>query len=173
MKGITNESRLWFDPFLAGMKRFVVLIGLCVGLFGGVGFAAEIGGVGIVIGKQGDAVVIMTVLPGTPAAASNALKKSDRIIAIAQDDAGPVKTSGTNIAQVVQMLRGPIGSVVRLTIIPAGADASQIRAIPLVRVALAPKLYDTAADGKQQIVVALKQAGAENKRIILKFGTNW
>lgn len=155
------------------MKRFVVLIVLCVGLFGSVGFAADIGGVGVVTGKQGDAVVIMTVMPGTPAAVSNALKKNDRIIAIAQGDAAPVKTSGTNIAQAVQMLRGPIGSTVRLTIIPAGAEASQTRVISLVRVELAPKLYDTAAGGKQQIAVALKQAKAENKRIILKFGTNW
>lgn len=36
-----------------------------------------------------------------------------------------------------------------------------------------PKLYDTAADGKQQIADALKIAKTEGKRIILKFGANW
>jgi hypothetical protein len=36
-----------------------------------------------------------------------------------------------------------------------------------------PKLYDTAADGKQQIADALKIAKTESKRIILKFGANW
>ncbi len=35
------------------------------------------------------------------------------------------------------------------------------------------KLYDTAADGKQQISDALKTAQAENKRLLLKFGANW
>jgi len=35
------------------------------------------------------------------------------------------------------------------------------------------KLYDTAADGKQQIADALKIAKTEGKRIILKFGANW
>ncbi|MHB8524447.1 MAG: PDZ domain-containing protein [Limisphaerales bacterium] len=115
------------------MKRLVVLIVLCVGWFGGVGFAAETGGVGIAIGKEGDATLILTIIPDTPAAASNALKKNDRIIAIAQGDAAPVETSGKGVAQVVQMIRGPIGSAVRLTIIPAGADVSQARVISLVR----------------------------------------
>jgi hypothetical protein len=36
-----------------------------------------------------------------------------------------------------------------------------------------PRLYDTSADGKQQIAAALKTAQAENKRILLKFGANW
>lgn len=36
-----------------------------------------------------------------------------------------------------------------------------------------PKLYDTNADGKEQIATALKTAKTENKRILLKFGANW
>ena len=36
-----------------------------------------------------------------------------------------------------------------------------------------PKLYDTSADGKEQVAAALKTAKAEDKRVILKFGANW
>ena len=36
-----------------------------------------------------------------------------------------------------------------------------------------PKLYDTAADGNQQIAAALKEAKADRKRVLLKFGANW
>ena len=36
-----------------------------------------------------------------------------------------------------------------------------------------PKLYNTQADGKEQIAAALKTAKAEGKRVILKFGANW
>ena len=36
-----------------------------------------------------------------------------------------------------------------------------------------PKLYDTSANGTEQIAAALKTAKAENKRLILKFGANW
>jgi len=35
------------------------------------------------------------------------------------------------------------------------------------------QLYDTAADAKEQITVALKTTKAENKRVILKCGANW
>jgi thioredoxin-related protein len=34
-------------------------------------------------------------------------------------------------------------------------------------------LYDTKADGKEQIRAALAQAEKENKNVILKFGANW
>jgi thioredoxin-related protein len=40
----------------------------------------------------------------------------------------------------------------------------------------APKgriLYDTKADGNEQIKAALEQAAKENKNVILKFGANW
>jgi len=36
-----------------------------------------------------------------------------------------------------------------------------------------PTLYDTTADGKEQIAAALKTAKTEDKRVILKFGANW
>lgn len=36
-----------------------------------------------------------------------------------------------------------------------------------------PRIYDTKADGKEQIATALKTAQAEDKRVILKFGANW
>src|SRR5688572_32901160 len=34
-------------------------------------------------------------------------------------------------------------------------------------------LYDTKADGKEQIKAALVQASKDNKNVILKFGANW
>lgn len=34
-------------------------------------------------------------------------------------------------------------------------------------------LYDTKADGKEQIKTALQQAQKENKNVLLKFGANW
>jgi hypothetical protein len=36
-----------------------------------------------------------------------------------------------------------------------------------------PNLYDTKAEGKEQIAKALAQAQKENKRVLLKFGANW
>ncbi|MHB8736840.1 MAG: thioredoxin family protein [Terriglobales bacterium] len=36
-----------------------------------------------------------------------------------------------------------------------------------------PKIYDTEADGNEQIDEAVKRAKAEKKRVLLKFGANW
>jgi len=36
-----------------------------------------------------------------------------------------------------------------------------------------PSIYDTRADGETQIADALKIAGRNNKRVLLKFGANW
>lgn len=36
-----------------------------------------------------------------------------------------------------------------------------------------PDIYDPKADGSVQIDAALRQAKAENKRVLLKFGANW
>ena len=56
-----------------------------------------------------------------------------------------------------------------LLFLPALAPSPAVAAESSAR----PKLYDTAADGNQQIAQALKTAKAEDKRIILKFGANW
>jgi thiol:disulfide interchange protein len=38
---------------------------------------------------------------------------------------------------------------------------------------LGPDIYDTKADGHQQIAAALKRAGAARKHVLLMFGANW
>jgi len=56
-------------------------------------------------------------------------------------------------------------------ILTAGIPAASLAAdhLPASR----PNIYDTAADGQQQIAAALKTAQTEDKRVILKFGANW
>ena len=66
----------------------------------------------------------------------------------------------------------PLRFLLSLTVILVAAMPCALRAAdspPPSR----PNIYDTAADGKQQIAAALKTAQAENKRVILKFGANW
>ncbi|MHB8522550.1 MAG: TlpA family protein disulfide reductase [Limisphaerales bacterium] len=102
-------------------------------LLAGAGFAHDTAGIGVAVGKQGDTIVVAAVLSNTPAASSHTFKINDRIIAVGQGDAEPVSTTGMNIVQVVQMIRGAKGTVVRLTMIPAGGDGSQARVVSFVR----------------------------------------
>lgn len=76
---------------------------------------------------------IMSLLPGGPAIRSGKFTVGDRIVAVAQGSADPVDCIEMKTDKVVSMIRGKKGTEVRLTIIPAGADISTRKVIPLIR----------------------------------------
>src|SRR5205814_8577591 len=67
---------------------------------------------------------INRILEGGPAARSKKLKEKDKIVAVAQGNNPAVDVVDMNLNKVVQMIRGPKGTEVRLTIIPAGEPNS-------------------------------------------------
>jgi carboxyl-terminal processing protease len=80
-------------------------------------------GIGASLQLVDDNVTIMNVLPGGPAAASTQLKAGDRITAVGQGNDGPlVDVVGWRLDDVVQLIRGPVKTVVRLQILPVGAN---------------------------------------------------
>jgi len=80
-------------------------------------------GIGASLQLVDDYVTIMNVLPGGPAAASAELKAGDRIMAVGQGSEGPmVDVVGWRLDDVVQLIRGPINTVVRLQILPGSAN---------------------------------------------------
>jgi carboxyl-terminal processing protease len=87
---------------------------------------------------------IQRLLPG-PAAKSNKIKEGDRIVAVAQADQPPVDIVDMSLNKVVQLIRGPKGTEVRLTIIAAGDSAAR-KVVSLIRDEIA--LEDKAAKGK-------------------------
>lgn len=80
-------------------------------------------GVGASLQLIDDHVTVMNVIPGGPAAVSGLLKVNDRITAVGQGKTGElVDVVGWRLDDVVQLIRGPSGSVVRLSVLPAGAQ---------------------------------------------------
>src|SRR4051812_30136886 len=78
-------------------------------------------GVGLALRIKDGKVLVETVLPDSPAARSNSIKRGDQVIAISEGDNKPTElTDIKELAKVVGMIRGSIGSVVRLSIIPVG-----------------------------------------------------
>jgi len=68
---------------------------------------------------------IVDIIPGGPAFKSKKLHIDDRIVAVAQDKEGEfVDIVGWRITDVVQLIRGPKESVVRLQIITSGKSLS-------------------------------------------------
>jgi len=79
-------------------------------------------GIGATLQLIDDYVTIINVIPGGPAATSNLVKANDRITAVGQGKQGAmVDVVGWRLDDVVQLIRGPEGTAVRLAILPAGA----------------------------------------------------
>ena len=69
-----------------------------------------------------DYVNIKNLIAGGPAEIDGRLKPNDRITAVGQDESGDmVSIIGWRLDDVVQLIRGPGGTAVRLQILPAGA----------------------------------------------------
>ncbi len=79
-------------------------------------------GIGAVLQRQEDFVVIRTLVPGGPAASTGKIKVGDRVVAVGQGDKGPmVDVVGWRIDDVVDLIRGKKGTRVRLDVLPADA----------------------------------------------------
>ena len=151
--------------------------------------AMQLTGIGAVLMEEDGYTKIIRLSPGGPAARSGAVHADDRIVAVAQDDKEPVDVIDMKLNDVVELIRGPKDTIVRLTIIPAKAtDNSERREVALTRdvirleEALAkayliefpdrkkakkygvvdlPQFYDKCTDDVEQLIDRLVENGAE------------
>ncbi|GGY38327.1 carboxy terminal-processing peptidase [Pseudoduganella albidiflava] len=92
-------------------------------------------GIGAVLQTRDEYTVIREIVTGSPAGMSGKLKVGDKIVGVAQGETGAVTdVLGWRIDDVVQQIRGPKDSKVRLQVLPgdAGPDAKPVM-ISLVR----------------------------------------
>jgi carboxyl-terminal processing protease len=92
-------------------------------------------GIGAVLQTEEEYTRVQRLIAGGPAERSKLLKASDRIVGVAQGiDGEMLDIVGWRIDEVVNKIRGPKGSLVRLEIIPADAeDEHQTKVIRIVR----------------------------------------
>jgi carboxyl-terminal processing protease len=92
-------------------------------------------GIGATLQLVDDYVTIVNILPGGPAAVSGEFKPNDRITAVAQGaDGAMTDVVGWRLDDVVQLIRGPEDTVVRLQVLPAGATPGSLeRTVSLTR----------------------------------------
>ena len=89
-------------------------------------------GIGAQLHSEDGYCTVVSLITGGPAAKSKQLKENDHIIAVAQGKQPPVDVVDMEISKAVQLIRGPKGTEVQLTIIPAD-DPSSRRVVSLIR----------------------------------------
>ena len=91
-------------------------------------------GIGAVLQLEDEHTKIVRVVPGGPADKQGVLQAGDKIIAVGQGDEEKVDVIGWRLDDVVDLIRGPKDSIVRLELIPAkGESAGSSRDISIVR----------------------------------------
>lgn len=103
-------------------------------------------GIGAVLQSEDDYTVIRSIVKGGPADDSKELKPEDKIVGVAQDDDAFVDVIGWRLDEVVELIKGPKGSTVRLQVMKGSGDSKSLQSIELVRDKI--KLEDREAKAK-------------------------
>jgi carboxyl-terminal processing protease len=82
-------------------------------------------GIGALLGRESEYTLISSIVPGGPADKDGRLKAGDRITAVGQGSEGKmVDVIGWRIDDVVELIRGPKDTVVRLAVLPEDESVS-------------------------------------------------
>ncbi|CUA82758.1 carboxy terminal-processing peptidase [Pseudidiomarina woesei] len=101
-------------------------------------------GIGAVLQADYDYTVIRSLVPGGPADKNGSLAVDDKIVGVAQGDDDFVDIVGWRLDEVVELIKGPKGSTVRLQVLKANQSAGTApKEIAIVRDKV--KLEDRAA----------------------------
>ncbi|NIP15135.1 MAG: tail-specific protease [Pseudomonadales bacterium] len=104
-------------------------------------------GIGAVLRSEDEYTSIVELVPAGPADKSGLVKPADRIISVGQGETGPlIDVVGWRLDDVVELIRGPKGSQVRLEIIPSDSEDDASRVISITRNTV--KLEEQAAQKK-------------------------
>ena len=117
-------------------------------------------GIGALLTSDGLYTSISSLVPGGPAEKTESLKPEDKIIGVGQDEKGEIiDVIGWRIDDVVDLIRGPKVSKVRLQIIPSTSiNDNETKEIEIIRNVV--KLEDQEAERK---ILSLKRNEKEYK----------
>ncbi len=95
-----------------------------------ISMSGKLEGIGARLQADGEYTKVVEVVVGGPAWKQGGLEENDRILKVAQEGEEPVEVTGMTLDEVVQLIRGPKGTKVTLTV--KKADGS-IKDITIVR----------------------------------------
>jgi thiol-disulfide isomerase/thioredoxin len=86
----------------------------------------EVAGIGVALRVKEGKCYIVRVLKETPAAAEGSLQAKDEIVAVAEGEGTPMTVARMKLGDVSALIRGRVGTEVRLTIVPAGGEKQRV-----------------------------------------------
>lgn len=99
-----------------------------------INMSLKLTGIGAELGVKDEYTKVNRIIPASPAAKQGILQPNDRILAIAQGDKGAfVDVVGWRLDEVVQLIRGKKGTIVKLEVASAKADDSDTHVIVIKR----------------------------------------
>ena len=120
-------------------------------------------GIGAALQTENEYTVVRRVIPGGPAALSKQLAEDDRITGVGQGEEPIVDVVGWRLGDVVDLIRGPKGTVVRLQVLPKGQDEGGTnKTVTLVRNEI--KLEEQAA--RSEILETTTEYGTFNIAVV-------
>ena len=124
-------------------------------------------GIGAVLRTSDDYTEVVSLVTAGPADKSGEIMPADRIVSVGQGDRGElIDVVGWRLDDVVELVRGPKGSIVRLEVQPSEGDYTEIKEIRMVREAV--QLEEQSA---QKRVLTITDAGRERKIGIIEVPT--
>lgn len=103
-------------------------------------------GIGAVLRSENENTIVERLVTGGPADKAAQLKPSDKIIGVAQGDQDMVDVIGWRLDEVVDLIRGPKDSTVKLDIISGSGQTEKHETIAIIRDEV--KLEDRAAQSE-------------------------
>lgn len=103
-------------------------------------------GIGAVLRSENENTIVERLVTGGPADKAGQLKPSDKIIGVAQDDQDMVDVIGWRLDEVVDLIRGPKDSTVKLDIVSGSGQTEKHETIAIIRDEV--KLEDRAAQSE-------------------------
>jgi carboxyl-terminal processing protease len=122
-------------------------------------------GIGAVLTTEDEYTKVVSIVTGGPADLAGELHPSDKIVGVAQGDMPFVDVIGWRVDDVVQLVRGEKGSVVRLNVVPSGAGL-ETKVISITRDTV--KLEDSSAKSE---IVEVEYDGRTHKIGVIELPT--
>lgn len=90
-------------------------------------------GIGAVLLSEDDFTVIRSIVPGGPADLSQKIKPEDKIVGVSQGSDEFVDVIGWRLDEVVELIKGPKGSVVKLQLVKGSSESTVPEVVTLTR----------------------------------------